>query len=100
MAIYYSLTFFLLAAEMVSFVLLLMPMPLAARKRFFRFLTESYIVGKIAYALKISFIFIAILFVDAVQRMLRVTAEAEAAKNANSGVNHVSTEVNIAARKF
>ncbi|KAG8830801.1 hypothetical protein FRC17_004221 [Serendipita sp. 399] len=77
-----------------------MPMPLVARKQLFRFLTESYVVGKIAYALKISFIFVAILFVDAVQRMLRITAEAEAAKSANSGVNHASTEVNIAARKF
>jgi len=58
------------------------------------------VVGKVAYALKISFIFVAILFVDAVQRMLRITAEAEAAKTANSGVNHVGTELNIAARKF
>jgi hypothetical protein len=54
----------------------------------------------VAYALKISFIFVTILFVDAVQRMLRVTAEAEAAKTANSGVNQVGTELNIAARKF
>ncbi|CCA66486.1 related to yeast endoplasmic reticulum 25 kDa transmembrane protein [Serendipita indica DSM 11827] len=100
MAIYYSLTFFLLAAEMVGFVFVLLPMPLAARKRLFKFLTESYIVGKIAYALKISFIFVAILFVDAVQRMIRITAEAEAAKTANAGVNHASAEVNIAARKF
>ncbi|PVG00082.1 hypothetical protein CPB86DRAFT_806006 [Serendipita vermifera] len=100
MAIYYSLTFFLLAAEMAAFIFVLMPMPLAARKKLFHFLTESYIVGKIAYGLKISFIFVAILFVDAVQRMLRITAEAEASKNANSGVNNVSAEVNVAARKF
>jgi hypothetical protein len=32
--------------------------------------------------------------------MLRVTAEAEAAKTANSGVNNAATEVGIAARKF
>ncbi|CAG7851288.1 SubName: Full=Related to yeast endoplasmic reticulum 25 kDa transmembrane protein {ECO:0000313/EMBL:CCA66486.1} [Serendipita indica DSM 11827] len=109
MAIYYSLTFFLLAAEMVGFVFVLLPMPLAARQAFYleetvlqaEFATiQSYIVGKIAYALKISFIFVAILFVDAVQRMIRITAEAEAAKTANAGVNHASAEVNIAARKF
>jgi hypothetical protein len=32
--------------------------------------------------------------------MLRVTAEAEATKTANSGVNNVATESSIAARKF
>lgn len=61
---------------------------------------QSYIVGKIAYGLKISFIFVAILFVDAVQRMLRITAEAEAAKQSNSGAHDVRTETNVAARKF
>jgi len=101
MPVYYSLTFGLLSAEIVSFIFVLMPMPLAVRKRLFYFLTESYIVAKIAYGLKISFIFVAILFVDAVQRMIRITAEAEAAKHANpAATTQASIETNVAARKF
>jgi len=100
MAIYYSLTFFLLAAEMVAFVLLLMPMPLKMRRSIFTFITTSTLVAKVAYALKISFIFIGVLFVDAVQRMLRITAESEAAKQQQGGVKDVRVETNFAARKF
>jgi len=61
---------------------------------------QSYIVGKIAYALKISFIFVVILFVDAVQHMVRTTAEAEAAKTANPGVGQLGAERNVSSRKF
>ncbi|KAL0952708.1 hypothetical protein HGRIS_006944 [Hohenbuehelia grisea] len=101
MTIYYSLTFLLLAAEMGTFCVLVAPLPYAVRKRVFTFLSESTIVAKIAYALKISFIFVAILFADALQRMFRVTAESESAKtNAAGGVHDVRTETNLAARKF
>ncbi|KAH7928033.1 B-cell receptor-associated 31-like protein [Leucogyrophana mollusca] len=103
MTIYYSLTFMLLAAEMATFCVLVAPLPYAVRKRLFRFLSESPIVAKIAYALKISFmqvVFVGILFVDAVQRMLRVTAESEMAKSGSQGMQDVRTETNIAARKF
>ncbi|KAG8740781.1 hypothetical protein FRC10_003890 [Ceratobasidium sp. 414] len=99
MTIYYTLTFMLLAAEMATFCLLVMPMPFVARRKLFRFLTESVVVAKIAYALKISFIFVGVLFVDAVQRMLRVTAEAQQAKTA-AGAASVQTETNHAAKKF
>ncbi|KAF8604264.1 endoplasmic reticulum protein [Ceratobasidium sp. AG-I] len=99
MTIYYSLTFLLLASEMVTFCVLVMPLPFTARQKLFSFLSNSIIVAKIAYALKISFIFIAVLFVDAVQRMLRVTAEGQQAKAA-TGASDVRTETNHAAKKF
>ena len=51
----YSLTFMLLAAEMVTFCVFVAPLPYQIRRRLFRFLSESPIVAKIAYALKISF---------------------------------------------
>lgn len=116
---------------MVTFCILVAPLPHAVRKRLFRFLSESYIVAKIAYALKISFMsvasfflsllqnkytyvlqtnflicllvddrFVGILFVDAMQRMFRVTAESEAGKNRGQVMQDVRTETNIAARKF
>ncbi|KIJ47248.1 hypothetical protein M422DRAFT_249097, partial [Sphaerobolus stellatus SS14] len=95
MTIYYTLTFFLLAAEMATFCVTVLPLPYAVRKKAFTFLSESPLVAKFAYGLKISFMRI----IYAVQRMLRVTAEAEQAKS-GGGMNDVRTETNFAARKF
>ncbi|KAJ3998397.1 endoplasmic reticulum protein [Lentinula boryana] len=102
MTIYYSLTFLLLATEMVTFTTLVIPFPFAVRKRVFTFLSESPIVAKIAYGIKISFIFVGILFFDALQRMFRITAESDMAKNNQQGmgVGDVRTETSFAARKF
>jgi len=100
MTLYYSLCFVLLTGEMAFFLLLVTPLPFAARRRFFTFLSESPIVGKIAYALKIMFIFVAILFVDAVQRMFRTAADADLAKQSGQGASDVRSETNFAAKKF
>ncbi|KAE9403394.1 endoplasmic reticulum protein [Gymnopus androsaceus JB14] len=100
MTIYYSLTFLLLAAEMITFTGLVIPFPFAVRKRVFGFLSESHIVAKIAYGIKISFIFVGILFFDALQRMFRITAEGDLAKSGQQGVGDIRTETSFAARKF
>ncbi|KAJ7756285.1 B-cell receptor-associated protein 31-like-domain-containing protein [Mycena metata] len=101
MTIYYSLTFMLLAAEMVTFCFLVFPLPHNVRKKVFGFLSESPIVAKLAYGLKISFIFVAILFADALQRMFRVTAESELAKqNGMAHTGNAQAENSFAARKF
>lgn len=57
--VYYTLTFALLVAEMGTFVAILLPMPFAARKKIFTFLSTSPIVAKIAYGLKIAFLYVA-----------------------------------------
>jgi len=91
----------LLAAEMGTFCVLVAPLPYGLKKRLFTFLTESKVVAKIAYGLKISFIFVAILFADALQRMFRVTAESDLAKSSKHGmVSDIRTDTGIAARKF
>ncbi|OJT02699.1 hypothetical protein TRAPUB_6773 [Trametes pubescens] len=90
----------LLASEMVTFCVLVAPLPHVVRKKLFHFLSESPIIAKLAYGVKIAFIFIAILFVDAVQRMMRVTAEADLAKSNGAGAGDIRTETNVAARKF
>ncbi|KAI0331355.1 B-cell receptor-associated 31-like protein [Cubamyces sp. BRFM 1775] len=100
MTVYYTLTFMLLAAEMVTFCILVAPLPHVVRKKLFHFLSESPIIAKLAYGIKIAFIFIAILFVDAVQRMWRITAEADLAKSSGTGAQDVRAETNMAARKF
>lgn len=103
---------------MVSFCVFVAPLPFKVRRRLFRFLSESPIVAKIAYGLKISFMYelsllsstsafhvcktrsIAILFLDALQRMFRITTEVEAAKHNGQGIQDVRTETSFAARKF
>ena len=45
----------LIQCQMVTFCALVAPLPYGVRKRLFRFLSESLIVAKIAYGLKISF---------------------------------------------
>ena len=49
------MTFMLLASEMLTFGVLIAPLPYAVRKKFFRFLSESPAVAKLAYGLKITF---------------------------------------------
>lgn len=88
-----------MVAEIVMFAVLVAPLPYKVRKTLFHWLSNSPIVAKIAYGLKISFIFIMILFVDALQRMWRTVEEAEAAKNAGQGLD-VRAESNHAAKKF
>lgn len=100
MTIYYTLTFFLMVAEIGMFGVLVTPLPYKIRKGLFNWLSTSPIVAKVAYALKISFIFIAILFVDALQRMQRTVAEVEAAKSGGQGLQDVRSETNHAAKKF
>ncbi|KAL4065480.1 B-cell receptor-associated protein 31-like-domain-containing protein [Scleroderma yunnanense] len=99
MTIYYSMTFLLLAAEMVTFCFLVFPLPYTIRKRLFRFLSESFIVAKVAYGLKISFIFVGILFLDALQRVFRVDAEFEVFKRGQA-VQDAGHESILAARRF
>ncbi|KIP02354.1 hypothetical protein PHLGIDRAFT_26617 [Phlebiopsis gigantea 11061_1 CR5-6] len=100
MTVYYTLTFMLLASEMATFCVLVAPLPYAVRKRLFRFLSESPVVAKFAYGLKIAFIFVAVLFIDALQRMWRVTAEADIAKNNGGAIHDARAETSFAARKF
>jgi len=99
MTVYYTLTFLLMAGEMATFCLLVLPLPFAVRRKLFTFLSENPLVAKFSYGLKISFIFVAILFVDAVQRMLRLSAKSDVSQS-KEGIQDVRTETNFAARKF
>lgn len=67
--------FALLVAEMALFVLLIIPMPFTIRRKMFTFISESIIVSKLQYSMKITFIFILILFIDSVNRVYRVQVE-------------------------
>ncbi|KAK3985394.1 endoplasmic reticulum transmembrane protein 3 [Cladorrhinum sp. PSN332] len=103
MTLYYTLVFMLLVTEMALFVGLIVPLPFTMRRKMFTFISENPIVAKVQYWLKITFVFILILFIDSVNRVYRVQVElAAAAENAGSNgpaiMGHERLEVQ--ARKF
>jgi B-cell receptor-associated protein 31 len=103
MTLYYTLVFVLLMAEMGLFMLLIVPLPFNIKRKIFVFISESPLVAKIQYYMKICFVFILILFIDSVNRVYRVQIELIAAsenvKSGSAGVmGHERLEVQ--ARKF
>ncbi|KAF2006766.1 endoplasmic reticulum protein-like protein [Amniculicola lignicola CBS 123094] len=104
MTLYYSLVFLLLVAEMVIFLALIVPLPFTWRRKLFTFVSESPLVAKLQYGMKITFIFILILFVDSVNRVYRVQIELAAAHKAEgrggAAVLGGSERMEVQARKF
>jgi len=103
MTLYYSLVFVLLMLEMALFVLLIVPLPFVAKRKIFTFVSESPVVAKVQYWMKITFVFILILFIDSVNRVYRVQIELMAASDQAKGgaaavMGHERLEVQ--ARKF
>merc|ERR1712032_437664 len=99
MTLYYSIVFGLLVLEMTMFLALIVPLPFTVRRKLFRFLATNPVVSQFMYALKITFIFVAILFVDAVQRMLKATNEDRQSKEGRLAESLMGG-INYAARKF
>ncbi|WFD29551.1 Endoplasmic reticulum transmembrane protein 3 [Malassezia sp. CBS 17886] len=99
MTLYYSIVFTLLIMEMAMFMVLVVPLPFSARRRLFQFLATSEIVAKINYGIRITFIFVAILFVDAFQRMVKVSTEARTADD-HAGFQDFRSESTYHAKKF
>ena len=79
----------LLVTEMVLFMALIVPMPFTFKRKLFNFIAESPIVAKAQYGLKITFIFILILFIDSVNRVYRVQVEMSALAHDTSGAGYV-----------
>jgi len=106
MTLYYSLVFALLMFEMGVFMILILPLPLSFRRKMFTFISTNPVIAKLQYGLKITFIFILILFIDSVNRVYRVQRELSDAIQGSSGnrgggatiLGHERAEVQ--ARKF
>ncbi|KAI7951040.1 hypothetical protein MJO29_009714 [Puccinia striiformis f. sp. tritici] len=93
MALYNWMVFSLLIIEIVTFIVLVMPLPFTWRRVLFRFLATSKLVAKLQYALKILFIF--------VTRMTKIHHEGEAAKEQGAGVGRdLRSETDWRSRKF
>jgi len=104
MTLYYSLVFGLLVFEMVVFMSLIVPMPYQFKRKLLTFISESPLVAKLQYWIKITFVFILILFIDSVNRVYRVQVELAAARDSNNGAGAAalggSERMEVQARKF
>lgn len=82
---------------------LIIPLPFTVKRKLFTFISESPLVAKLQYGMKITFIFILILFIDSVNRVYRVQLElASFTKEGNSmGAAALGTDrMEVQARKF
>jgi len=102
MTLYYSLVFGLLVFEMLLFLSLIVPMPFKIKRGLFEFISGNPLVAKLQYGMKITFIFILILFVDSVNRVYRVQLELATAKQQGGTAAAVagSERMEVQARKF
>ncbi|CAO2657969.1 Nn.00g072290.m01.CDS01 [Neocucurbitaria sp. VM-36] len=103
MTLYYSLVFLLLVTEMVIFMALIVPLPFTWRRKLFTFISESPIIAKLQYGMKITFIFILILFIDSVNRVYRVQVELSSSDDSGRGGNASLggiERMEVQARKF
>ncbi|KUI58694.1 hypothetical protein VP1G_05984 [Cytospora mali] len=103
MTLYYTLVFMLLMAEMALFMFLILPMPFSIKRRMFTFISENPLVAKLQYGLKITFIFILILFIDSVNRVYRVQVELSAVTDGGNNARQAimgHERLEVQARKF
>ncbi|KAL9610600.1 MAG: hypothetical protein Q9167_004702 [Letrouitia subvulpina] len=102
MTLYYSLVFVLLMLEMAIFMLLIVPLPYSMKRKLFTFISENPLVAKVQYGMKITFIFILILFVDSVNRVYSVQTELATSKKQGGVAASVagSERMEVQARKF
>ncbi|KAI7896435.1 B-cell receptor-associated protein 31-like-domain-containing protein [Mucor mucedo] len=96
MAIYYALTFGILVTEMVTFGLLVLPLPSRWRHAMLKFALGSPAMAKAMYFFKIIFGFIFVLFIDTISRLQRIDSEVEGEQHHHD----YSYETSIKAKKF
>ncbi|KAL8911167.1 MAG: hypothetical protein Q9171_003622 [Xanthocarpia ochracea] len=98
----YVPVFVLLVFEMTIFCALIVPLPYSMKRKLFTFISENPLVAKLQYGMKITFIFILILFIDSVNRVYRVQVELSMAKNQGGAAASVagSERMEVQARKF
>ncbi|KAG0053595.1 hypothetical protein BGZ83_000805 [Gryganskiella cystojenkinii] len=62
---------------MIAFIALILPLPFKWRRGMLKFLSESPFMGHVQYVMKIVFIFVFILFLDSLNRIMKVERIAE-----------------------
>merc|ERR1711990_198754 len=99
MALYMMIVFNLLMLEMALFCTFIVPMPFSWRRKMFKFISESPTVARMQYGLKILFLFVGVLFVDALQHMIKIHREGQLARETGNRME-VRAETDWRSRKF
>jgi B-cell receptor-associated protein 31 len=86
MAIQYEMVFGVLCAQVIMFICLLIPVPLQMRHKMSMFLHENPIVQRVQYFLKTAFVFVFVLFLDAVNGTYKASKD----QHSSTGINAVT----------
>uniref|UniRef100_A0A0K3CNY5 Endoplasmic reticulum transmembrane protein n=1 Tax=Rhodotorula toruloides TaxID=5286 RepID=A0A0K3CNY5_RHOTO len=107
MAIQNLIAFGIVGIEILTFFVLIVPLPFTWRRALFKTIAESPPPNlvrsptQIQYGLKITFIFIALMFVDAVNQMVKIHREREASANVAGGLApDARSQADYRSRKF
>jgi len=97
MSLPYTMVFALLMTEMLVFIALILPLPHNWRRGTLKFLSQSPLMGQVQHIMKIIFVFVFVLFVDSVNRVVKVEVASEHSHHHQP--DHMS-QSNVAARRF
>lgn len=101
MALYYNLVFVLLVVEMAFFAILSLPFPRALRKTVLRSVSAPFQSEQFQIALKCIFGFVAVLFIDSVNRVYSVSAELQSfSPSGMSALNLINDRAEVQSRRF
>ncbi|CAO3572223.1 unnamed protein product [Mortierella alpina] len=96
MSLPYTMVFTLLMTEMITFIFLILPLPFKWRRGMLNFLSKSPFMANIQHVMKIVFIFVFILFIDSLNRVIKV----DEITNDSPHHHNPHAETTVAARRF
>ncbi|CAI5756619.1 unnamed protein product [Candida verbasci] len=100
MALYYNLVFGLLVLEMIFFGILSLPYPRRIRRSVLTTVSAPFRNEQFQIALKCILGFVAVLFIDSVNRVYAVTSELHSSTQAHPGSSVMNDRSEIQARRF
>ncbi|KAI8581812.1 hypothetical protein K450DRAFT_231284 [Umbelopsis ramanniana AG] len=100
MALHYSICFGIMVTEIVIFGVLILPLPKHWRRQLVKFVSTSPMVAKAIHILKIVFVFVFVLFIDAINRLQRPGGLDDQSAAGAHMMHDMRSGAALAARKF
>ncbi|CAM0136822.1 unnamed protein product [Umbelopsis sp. WA50703] len=89
-----------MVTEIAIFGVLILPLPRHWRRQLVKFVSNSPMVGRAIHILKIVFVFVFVLFIDAVNRLQRPGGIDDQSASSSYMMHDIRSESTFAARKF
>ncbi|KAG0328142.1 hypothetical protein BG000_000637 [Podila horticola] len=103
MALPYTIIFSLLVTEacllMITFIFLILPLPFKWRRGLLKFLSESPLMAKVQFVMKIVFVFVFIFFIDSLNSVMKVEEIREDSQHHHHD-HGLSAQHSMAAKRF